>query len=71
MMVKSSPYFYSTSFGYFVIELSVHFDDDVYVIEEHQLVLPITVIAERPALVEYDVLVHPVVTGSNATGLYM
>ena len=49
--------------------MSVHFDDDVYIIEEHQLVLPITVIAERPALVEYDVLVHPIVTGSNATGL--
>ena len=50
-------------------ELSVHLDDDVYVIEEHQLTLPITLIAERPALVEYSVMVHPVVTDSNATGM--
>ena len=45
----------------------MHLDDDVYAIEEHQLqlVLPITVIANRPALMEYNVIVHPVVTDSN------
>ena len=47
----------------------MHLDDDVYVIEEHQLTLPITLITERPALVEYSVMVHPVVTDSNATGM--
>lgn len=41
--------------------------DDVYIIEEHQSVLPVTVIAERPAFVSYDVLVHPVLNDSNAT----
>ena len=63
--------FLTRSCGYFFIEFSIHFDDDVYIIGEHQLVLPITVIAERPALVEYDVLVHPVVTDSNATSMYV
>ena len=53
----------------FSLGFSVHLDDDVYVIEEHHLTLPITLIAERPALVEYDVMVHPVVTDSNATSL--
>ena len=51
----------------FLTELRVFLDDDIYIVEEHQSVLPVTIIAERPAFVSYNVLVHPVLNDSNAT----
>ena len=55
--------------GILNLELDVYFSEDVYIIKENQPSFPVMLITERPAFVPFDVLVHPVLSDFNATGL--
>ena len=55
--------------GILNLELDVYFSEDVYIIQENQPSLPVMLITERPAFVPFDVLVHPILSDFNATGL--